>query len=103
MLRNPTTPFVDEQRQGFFDVNVFSGRARHHCLQRVPMIGRGNHDGIDAFVVEQQAARQRCSMISTRFEATVSGNNHPPIVLPITTHISLAGVVNSGFALGSLR
>ena len=47
--------FPDVVRDRFFDVNVFSRLARQNGHRRVPMVGRGDHDGIDGSIVEDSA------------------------------------------------
>ena len=42
-------------RAGFFDVDIFAGLAGPDGHERVPVIGRGDGDGVDIFVFEQLA------------------------------------------------
>ena len=43
---------LDEQRHGLFDVDVLARGAGHDGLQGVPVIRRGDDDGVDAHVVQ---------------------------------------------------
>jgi len=52
---NKLAAFKGVVRTGFLDVNVFAGLDRPDGLERVPMIGRGDGDGIDVFVFEELA------------------------------------------------
>ena len=47
--------FVDEERHWFFDVDVFASRAGHHGHHGVPMVGRGDHHGLDVLVIQHFA------------------------------------------------
>jgi hypothetical protein len=47
--------FADEQRHRLLDKDVLARGARHDGHQRVPVVGAGDADGIDVFVVEQAA------------------------------------------------
>ena len=47
--------FVNEERHRLLDVNVFAGRAGHHGHHGVPMVGRGDDNGLDVLIVEQLA------------------------------------------------
>jgi hypothetical protein len=47
--------FPDGYRNGFFAVDVFAGLCRVDRLQRVPVVGRGDHDGVDVGSKEQLA------------------------------------------------
>ena len=45
-------PFINGQRERFFTVDVFS---RVHCFDddlRVPVVGRGDHDRVDVFSIQ---------------------------------------------------
>ena len=44
--------FLDGDRGRLFDVDVLAGGAGHHGLQRVPVIGRAEDDGVDRLVVD---------------------------------------------------
>ena len=44
-----------EQRQRLFHIHIFPRRAREHRHQRVPVVGRRNHDRLHVSVVEQPA------------------------------------------------
>ena len=46
---------VDKERHRLLDVDVLAGRAGHHRLQGVPMVGRGDHHGLDVLVIEHFA------------------------------------------------
>ena len=46
---------LDEEAEGFLDVDVLAGGAGEHGHQPVPMVGRGDDDGVDVFVVEHLA------------------------------------------------
>ena len=46
---------ADVVRDGLFDVDVFAGLARQERHRRVPVVGRGDHHGVDRAVVEQAA------------------------------------------------
>ena len=57
LLRDLGQPaaFPHEHAQRLFDIHVLAGGARHHRHQAVPMIGRGDDDGLHVLVVEQLA------------------------------------------------
>src|SRR4029077_17771050 len=48
-------PFKRVMRAGFLHIDIFPGLAAPDGHQRVPMIRRGNRDGIDILVLEQSA------------------------------------------------
>src|ERR1700733_12510286 len=48
-------PFERIVRARFFDVDIFAGLQRPDADQRMPMIRRGNRDGVDLFVFEKFA------------------------------------------------
>src|ERR1700730_11280300 len=52
---NQLTAFKCVMRAGLFDVNVFPGLAGPDGHERVPMIGSGDGDGVNVFVVEKLA------------------------------------------------
>ena len=47
--------FIDGQGQGFFAVDVLTGQHGFDGDFRVPVIGGGDHDGIDVFAIENPA------------------------------------------------
>lgn len=52
---NALTAFEDVVAAGFLDVNVFAGLASPDGDEGVPVVGRGNGDGVDAFVFQELA------------------------------------------------
>jgi hypothetical protein len=52
-------------RKRFLDINVFAGLAGPDCCQRVPMIGQGEHDGVDGFIVKDAAQVCMCCDLFT--------------------------------------
>ena len=47
--------FADVVADGLLDIDVLAGLARPDRRQRVPVVGRGDRDGVDRLVVEQAA------------------------------------------------
>ena len=45
-------PLGDRHRQGLLDVHVLAGLARLDHLDRVPVVGRGDHHRVDVLAVE---------------------------------------------------
>ncbi len=52
---NALTAFEDVVAAGFLDVDVFAGLASPDGDEGVPVVGRGNGDGVDAFVFQELA------------------------------------------------
>src|SRR4051812_10007370 len=50
---NHPAPFLDEKSQRFFAINIFAGSTRHHCHQRMPMVGSRHDDSIDIFAFKE--------------------------------------------------
>ena len=48
-------PFADVVRDRLFDIDVLAGVAGQNRRGRMPMVGRGDDDGIDRLVVEDFA------------------------------------------------
>ena len=47
--------FGDGHRQRFFDIHILAGVTSGDCLDGVPVIGRGDHDGVDIGPIEYAA------------------------------------------------
>ena len=47
--------FDDIVAGGLLDVNILAGLAGKHSQKRMPVVGRGDRDGVDRLVVEQAA------------------------------------------------
>ncbi len=45
----------DEEGEGFFAVDILAGGTGHHGHEAVPVVGCGDDDGVDGFVVEEAA------------------------------------------------
>src|SRR5262249_6887535 len=53
--RDHLLPFTYGQAKRFLDIDVFPRPARRDELQRVPVIWRGNHDGVDVLAIDEFA------------------------------------------------
>ena len=76
--------FLHEQGERLLDVDIFAGAAGHHTHERMPMIGRGDHDCIDAFVIQQAAeiamqlrtrSNELAGRLQTRLISVSDGDN----------------------------
>src|ERR1051325_9359465 len=47
------SPFIDTMRERLLHIDILSGLARPDCRQRMPVVGRGDGDGIDFLIVER--------------------------------------------------
>ena len=49
------TPFKPVVRAGFFDIDIFASLACPYAHERMPVVGRGDRDRVNIFVLEQLA------------------------------------------------
>jgi hypothetical protein len=80
-------PFTDEECQRLLDVNILAGRTRQHAHQRMPMIGRGDDDACDAFVIQQLAEISMCLAASTSERLPLLPSRGMNITHPENVHI----------------
>src|SRR5579862_542054 len=66
--------FPEIMRTGFFDIHVFACLARPDGNQGMPMVGRGDGNGVDGFVFEQLANIGECLGIAAHFSAAFIHN-----------------------------
>ena len=73
---------------GFFDVDVLAGVEGHHGHGRVPVVGRGDDDGVDGFIVEEAAE------ILISFGLLSSGVGHHFLALDDGARIDITDTVD---------